>query len=128
VIARRQPPAKKRQGGQGEREGWRPVLWRPKTNHEPGLAAVKHAQGVAERAAQGERYRKAGSALASVQSAAKAEWPEAMRQELAGCKTPADHRAWSEGWAEHIAGRVVGDVARPAGATGGAGQGGHQPS
>jgi hypothetical protein len=26
-------------------------LWRPKTNHEPGLAAVKHAQGVAERAA-----------------------------------------------------------------------------
>ena len=82
-------------------------MWRPKTGYEPGLAAVKHAQGLAEREAQGERYRKAESALAGVQAAAKAEWPEAMRRELAACRTAEDNRLWSERWAEQIAGRVA---------------------
>jgi hypothetical protein len=130
VIAKREPPPTKRKGGQGGGSGgWQPRLWRPATNHKPGLAAVKHAQAMAERGALSQRYEKASSALAGVQAAAKAEWPEAMRRELAGCRTAQDHRLWSEKWSEQIAGRVASDGTplRPWGGVGSAG-GGSQPS
>jgi hypothetical protein len=125
LIAKRQPPpAKKRQGGQGEGGGRQPFLRRPAIiKRAPGLAAVKHAQQVAARGALSERCEKASSALAPVQAAAKAEWPEAMKREMQACRTTEQQRLWSEKWAEHLAGRVASDGTplRPSGGSSGAG-------
>ena len=77
------------------------------------------------RGALSERYEKASSALASVQAAARAEWPEAMKREMQACRTTEQQRVWSEKWAEHLAGRVVAE--RPSGGGSVAG-GGCQPS
>ena len=65
-----------------------------------------------------ERYdEKASSALASVQAAARAEWPEAMKREMQACRTTEQQRLWSEKWAAYLAGRVVAEGApeRPSG-------------
>ena len=68
-------------------------------------------------------------ALASVQAAARAEWPEAMKREMQACRTTEQQRLWSEKWAEHLAGRIASDGAplRPSGGGSVAG-GGSQPS
>src|ERR1019366_2782858 len=103
VIAKPKPPpqkskVKRYQGGSGG--GRQPVMRRPAIiKRAPGLAAVKHKQQVAARGALSERYEKASSALASVQAAARAEWPEAMKREMQACRTPEQHRVWSEKWA-----------------------------
>jgi hypothetical protein len=129
VMAKRQPRAPERQGWW--HGAWQPRMWKPAPIEPPklGLAAAKHAQGLAAHMAQGERYRKASHALASVQSAAQAEWPDAMKRELASCRTADDHRAWSEKWALQLAGRIVSEIApeRPVGGGRNAG-GGRQPS
>lgn len=52
----------------------------PSTNGEPGLAAVKHGQQVAERAALAERQEKAHDALVGAMATAHAEWSEDMRR------------------------------------------------
>ena len=95
----------------------------------PGLAAAKHAQQMVKRGALSERYEKASSALASVQAAARAEWPEAMKREMQACRTTEQQRLWSEKWAAYLAGRVVAEGApeRPSGGGSIAG-GGSQPS
>jgi hypothetical protein len=133
VIAKPKPPpqkskVKRHQGGSGG--GRQPVMRRPAIiKRAPGLAAVKHKQQVAVRGALSERYEKASSALASVQAAARAEWPEAMKREMQACRTTEQQRVWSEKWAEHLAGRVASDGTplRPSGGVTGAG-GGSQPS
>jgi hypothetical protein len=131
VIAKPKPsPQKskvKRQGGSGG--GRQPFRHRVEPKRMPGLAAVKHKQQVAERGALSERYEKASSALACVQAAAKAEWPEAMKREMQACRTTEQQRLWSEKWSEHLAGRVVAEGAplRPSGGGSVAG-GGSQPS
>ncbi len=80
LIAKREPPppSSRKACPWGDNAGWQPRLWRPASNQKPGLAAVKHAQGLAERAALAERYEKAMRALADVQAAAQAEGPETM--------------------------------------------------
>jgi hypothetical protein len=132
VIAKRKPPQQKskvkRQGGSGG--GRQPFRHRVEPKRAPGLAAVKYKQQVAARGALSDRYEeKASSALACVQAAARAEWPEAMKREMQACRTPEQQRVWSEKWAEHLAGRVASDGTplRPAGGGSGAG-GGRQPS
>jgi len=130
VIAKPKPPPQKskvkRQGGSGG--GRQPFRHRVEPKRAP-LAAVKHKQQVAARGALSERYEKASSALASVQAAARAEWPEAMKREMQACRTTEQQRVWSEKWAEHLAGRVASDGTplRPSGGVTGAG-GGSQPS
>jgi hypothetical protein len=130
VIAKPSPKAKKRKGGHwGDSGGRQPVVRRQlATKRAPGLAAVKHAQQVAKRGALSERYEKAVGALAAVQGAARAEWPEAMKREMQACRTAEQQRLWSEKWAEHLAGRVASDGTplRPPG--GGSIVGGCQPS
>jgi hypothetical protein len=131
VIAKPKPPPQKskvkRQGGIGG--GRQPFRHQVEPKRALGLAAVKHKQQVAARGALSERYEKASSALASVQAAARAEWPEAMKREMQACRTPEQQRVWSEKWAEHLAGRVVAEGApeRPSGGGRIAG-GGSQPS
>ena len=123
VIAKPSPKEKKRKGGYwGDSGGRQPFRHRVEPKRAPGLAAVKHKQQVAARGALSERYEKASSALASVQAAARAEWPEAMKREMQACRT-------TEKWAEHLAGRVASDgtPSRPSGGVTGAG-GGSQPS
>ena len=138
LIAKREPP-KQRTGGHrgGGKGGRRPHIRRIKAVR--GLAAVKHAQQSAERGslmkrsafaeASADRQEKAFGALAAVQTAARAEWPEAMKRELQSCRTPEQQRLWSEKWALQLAGRVMSDVApeRPSGGGRIAG-GGRQPS
>lgn len=125
LIARRLPPKKKKGGAWGGDGGWQPRLWRPTPIEKQtlGLAAVKHAQGMAARTAQ---TKKAFTSLAAVQTAARAEWPEAMKAELSACKTKNDQRAWSERWALFLSGQVY--AATPGRPGGGLSAGGHQPS
>jgi hypothetical protein len=130
VIAKPKPKEKKRKGGYwGDSGGRQPFRHRVEPKRAPGLAAVKHKQQVAARGALSERHEKAGTALASVQAAARAEWPEAMKREMQACRTAEQQRVWSEKWAEHLAGRVASDGAplRPSGGGSVAG-GGCQPS
>jgi len=131
VIAKPSPKEKKSKGGSwGDSGGRQPVIRRPAIiKRAPGLAAVKHRQQEAARGALSERYEKASSALACVQAAARAEWPEAMKREMQACRTTEQQRVWSEKWAEHLAGRVASDGTplRPSGGVTGAG-GGSQPS
>jgi len=130
VIAKPSPKEKKRKGGSwGDSGGRKPFRHRVEPKRMPGLAAVKHAQQVAARGALSERYEKAIGALAAVQAAARAEWPEAMKREMQACRTTEQQRLWSEKWAEHLAGRVVAEGAplRPSGGGSIAG-GGSQPS
>ena len=127
VIAKPSPKAKKRKvkrrrGGSGGRQ---PVMRQLATKRAPGLAAVKYAQQVAKRGALSERYEKAIGALAAVQVAARAEWPEAMKREMQACRTAEQQRLWAEKWALHLAGRVMAE--RPSGGGSMAG-GGCQPS
>jgi hypothetical protein len=115
VIAKRKPPpqkskVKRHQGGSGG--GRRPFRHRVEPKRMPGLAAAKHAQQMVKRGALSERYEKASSALASVQAAARAEWPEAMKREMQACRTTEQQRLWSEKWAAYLAGRVVAEGAR----------------
>jgi hypothetical protein len=106
----RQHRAFRHHGGSGG--GRQPVMRRPAIiKRAPGLAAIKHQQQVAARGALSERYEKASSALASVQAAARAEWPKAMKREMQACRTTEQQRLWSEKWALHLAGRVVSEVA-----------------
>jgi hypothetical protein len=128
VIAKPSPKAKKRKvkrrrGGSGG--GRQPFRHRVEPKRAPGLAAVIYAQQVAKRGALSERYEKAIGALAAVQVAARAEWPEAMKREMQACRTAVEQRLWAEKWAEHLAGRVVAE--RPSGGSSMAG-GGCQPS
>jgi hypothetical protein len=132
VIAKPKPPpqkskVKRHQGGSGG--GRQPFRHRVEPKRAPGLAAVKHKQQMAARGALSERYEKASSALASVQAAARAEWPEAMKREMQACRTTEQQRLWSEKWAAYLAGRVVAEGApeRPSGGGSIAG-GGCQPS
>src|ERR1019366_5935657 len=101
MIAKPKPPqkgkVKRHQGGSGG--GRQPFRHRVEPKRAPGLAAVKHKQQVAARGALSERYEKASSALASVQAAARAEWPEAMKREMQACRTTEQQRLWSEKWA-----------------------------
>ena len=130
VIAKPKPPPQKskvkRQGGSGG--GRQPFRHRVEPKRMPGLAAVKHAQQMVKRGALSERYEKASSALASVQAAARAEWPEAMKREMQACRTTEQQRIWSEKWAAYLAGRVEAEGApgRPSG--GGSIAGRCQPS
>ena len=59
----------------------------------------------AGRVAFAQRYRRAGRALTGIQP--RAGWPEAMKRELQACRTPEQHRLWTEKWALQLAGRVV---------------------
>jgi len=65
----------------------------------PGLAAAKHAQHQNSPPADARQVMPA----ITVEYA----WPEDMKLELHGCRTAADHRAWSERWAEHLSGRAA---------------------
>lgn len=120
MIAKREPPKQLKGGHRGGGNGGRkPHIRRIKAVR--GLAAVKHAQqsagrgGLMERSAfaeaSAERPEKAFGALAAVQTAARAEWPEAMKRELQSCRTPEQQRLWAERWALQLAGRVMSDVA-----------------
>jgi hypothetical protein len=99
LIARRAEPKAtpatktKGRGGGGT---WRPYRVAPK--RVPGLAAVKHAQ---------QQNKLPAAARAAPAVAVDYAWPEDMRRELHACRTPADHRAWSEKWAEHLSGRAA---------------------
>ena len=64
--------AKKRNTGRGGKGAWTPRRWRPTriTPRKTGLAAVKHAQATAERAAATEQRGRAFTALARVVAAA----------------------------------------------------------
>jgi hypothetical protein len=129
VIAKPSPKAKKRKGGHwGDSGGRQPVRRQFPTKRAPGLAAVKHAQQLAGRGGLAERQEKAIGALAAVQGAARAEWPEAMKREMQACRTAVEQRLWAEKRALHLAGRVVAEGApeRPSG--GGSIVGGCQPS
>jgi hypothetical protein len=64
-----------------------------------GLAAVKHAQQQVWPPAAAHHIMPA--------IAVDYAWPQDMRLELQGCRTAADHRAWSEKWAEHLSGRAA---------------------
>jgi hypothetical protein len=70
-----------------------------KPKRAPGLAAVKHAQ------------QQARSAPAREQAVSPCPvdcgWPEDMKQELFGCRTVADHRAWAEKWADYLNGEAA---------------------
>jgi len=77
--------------------------------------AVKHAQPIKERGALSARFTKASRALAGVQMAARADWPEQMQRDLLACRTAQDQRLWAEKWALYLVGQVLSDAARPSG-------------
>jgi hypothetical protein len=108
LIATRQPRAQKRKGGDGDRGAWKPRLWRPTPIRPPklGLAAVKHAQQLAARAAQAEQQGRAFVALAHVVADTGGGWPEAMQRELHACKTPQDRQAWEARWGGYLGGEA----------------------
>lgn len=65
------PTPEKRITGRGGKGGWQPRRWRPTPirSRKVGLAAVKHHQALAERAAQAQQRGRAFSALAQVVAA-----------------------------------------------------------
>jgi hypothetical protein len=110
LLAKPQPRPKKRAGGQGSFGVQKSGLWRP-SKHKPGLAAVKHAQQLAERTAHTEQQGRAFAALAHVLAHAGdgGGWPEGMRLELQACKTPADKNAWAQKWGSVLNGQAERD-------------------
>ncbi len=103
-------------------------MWRPTPIRPPqlGLAAAKHQQALAARAAQAEQQGRAFDAMAHVVAdAGGGGWPEPMRRDLQACKTPAERQAWAEKWGYVLSGQAERDKRgrpeRPA--AGGAGGG-----
>ena len=83
-------------------------MWRPTPITPPklGLAAAKHHQAIAARAAQTEQQGRAFAALAeAVGAAGGGGWPETMQLELRACRTPQERRAWELKWGEVLGGR-----------------------
>jgi hypothetical protein len=111
LVAKRESPKKRTHGQWGDSGGRQPVGKQPKPSR--GRAAVKHAQQVAECGRLAERQERAIGALAAVQAAARAEWPEDMKRELQSCRPPEQQQLWSEKWALHLAERVAGSLDRP---------------
>jgi hypothetical protein len=99
-------------------------LWRPTRIIRPklGLAAVKHAQGLADRAAQTEQHGRAFVALARVVAdAGGGGWPESMQRDLQACRTPQERQFWAEKWGGYLSGRAQRDnSSRPAQTSAGA--------
>jgi hypothetical protein len=103
------PTAKKRNTGRGGKGALTPRMWRPTPITPPklGLAAVKHAQQLAERAAATDQQGRAFVALAHVVAeAGGGGWPETMQRELQACRTPQERQAWAEKWGEVLSGRA----------------------
>lgn len=107
---RPRPRAQKRKGGGDGRGEWRSRLWRPTPIRPPrlGLAAVKHAQQLAERATHTEQQGRAFAALARVVSDAGGGWPDSMRRELQACRTAQERQAWAEKWGGYLSGEAQG--------------------
>ena len=75
---------------------------------EAGLAAVKHRQQQAERT--GGQQGRAFVALAHVVAdAGGGGWPESMKRELQGCRTPEERNAWEEKWGAYLSGQAERD-------------------
>ena len=132
LIAKPQPRASKRKGGEGSRGAGNSRLWRPTPIRPPrlGLAAVKHAQQVAARAAQTEQQGNAFVALAHVvANAGGGGWPENMQRDLQACTTPQERQAWAEKWGYVLSGQADRDKRgrpeRPATGAATAGRGRH---
>ncbi len=132
VMASPQPKEKQRQGGHGGSPAWKPRPWRP-AKHKLGLAAVKHAQALAEESAARAQQQqgRAFTALAHVVAdAGGGGWPESMTRELQACQSPQERNAWAVKWGLYLSGQAQRDKRgapeRPA--IGGAAGGGYQPS